>query len=431
MLNILTKENNRFFIHQPRGKQPGALDSILLLLLLTSILFFPFIPLSSSFFFSLEEVVVVLIGARLLQKQFFWLDRYLFVIIAFAVYATVVIVINPNRTHLSEYFEVYKILKYGTIYVFAIYYFLEERNHGAINKYLLVSFLILFFFNVMHYFNIIDFNKNITILYDSDGRDVRSFGLNSIGQAGPKRIVGTMGNPNDNAILFLFYFVYFQYLSVTVHSNKNMLYRCCYYGAFLMIILCQSRTGIVATFVVFFAGFFMRSKTMESIKSYLIHLFVFVLLIALLFSFEKEAGGMQYLRNTNVLNVGDNNSVRGRFEIWSYLIDMWMNKPVFGYGPNKEFMYSNFIYPENEYIFYLWRYGIIGLIFYLLILFIPAALLLRAKPINKFIIPFLLMLLTIALANNPFSNPKFLIIIALIIGYCVSLYYKKQQKADE
>lgn len=430
MFNILTKEKDKFFIHQPSGKQPGVLDSILLLLLLTSILFFPFIPVSPTFFFSLEELVVVLIGTRLLQKQFFWLDSYLLIIIAFAVYATMVILINPNRTHLSEYFEVYKILKYGVVYVFAIYYFLEEKNHEKIRKYLLISFIALVVFNVLHYFNVIDFNKNITILYDSDERDVRSFGLNSLGQIGPKRIVGTMGNPNDNAILFLFYFIYFQYRSITVYSNKNLLYRCCYYSAFLMIILCQSRTGIVATFVVFFASFFMRSKATESIKSYLIHLLIFALLVALLFSFEKDAGGMQYLRNTNMLDVAENNSVRGRFEIWAYLIDMWMNKPVFGYGPNKEFMYSNFIYPENEYIFYLWRYGIIGLIFYLLILFIPAALLLRYKPINKLMIYCILMLLTIALANNPFSNPKFSIIIALIIGYCVSLYYKKQQQVD-
>lgn len=430
MLKNPAEKKNSFFIYKPQETQHGCLDTLLLFLLLTGIILIPFIPLSSSFFFSIEELIVVLIGARLFQKCFFWLDWYLLIILFFAVFVLFVILINPNKAHLTEYFEIYKILKYGTIYTFSIYYFSTSKHLKKVNEFIIISFLILVVFNLLHYFDVFNFNKNVTILYDSDGRDVQFFGLNSLGLPGPKRMIGTMGNPNDNSILFLFYFVYFQSISSEVKKKKITIYKIFYFIAFLMIVMCQSRTGLIAALFVFCTGFLLRNKKEEKIIKYLFDLIIFTLLIVLLFVFEKNSG-VNYLGNTNIIEFDENASVRGRFEVWSYLLEMWSQKPLFGYGPNKEFMYANSIYPENEYIFYLWRFGIIGLVFYLLLMFFPAIKFLKNKPENRLLIYTTILISVVALTNNPYSNPKFLIIIALIVGYCVSLYYRKQIVKDE
>ena len=84
---------------------------------------------------------------------------------------------------------------------------------------------------------------------------------------------------------------------------------------------------------------------------------------------------------------------------------MIVKHPIFGYGPNKNFFYANHIYSENEYLLMTWRYGIIGLLFYLSIFIYPLLKFWgKAKPYAIQAILLILLVTISALTNNPFTE---------------------------
>jgi O-antigen ligase len=107
---------------------------------------------------------------------------------------------------------------------------------------------------------------------------------------------------------------------------------------------------------------------------------------------------------------------------------MWVQKPFFGYGPNKEYVYSKELHPENEYIFYLWRYGIQGVIFYLSMLLVP--LVYFYKRLKEFyFLPFIVfVILIVALMNNPLSNAKINVLFPMILGLSTAYLCKNTNK---
>lgn len=426
MQDLVKKNETNFFVYSPDLKKSQQIDTLLFTGLLFSVLFVPFIKISNEFFFSIEEFFVGLITLRIIFLRFFWVDKFVLLLALFSIYITFTILINSNRTVLREYFELYKYFKFGVLYVFAIYYFIKYTNWSFFDKLINFSFILLILFNFLHYFDVYDFNKNITILYDSDQRDILVFGFNSIGLPAAKRIIGTMGNPNDNAILFLFFLAYYQSKlknwSTIQDKTTIILQRINYlffYLSLLMILMCQSRTGIIAAIVIYITGLILKKITMKQIG---IDLLVVLLLIGIMYGLDHIS--LQYLSNTK-LNIDQNTSITGRFEIWKKLLSEWMQQPVFGYGPNKNYMYQNNIYPENEYIFHLWRYGVIGLVLYCGLLWFLFIRYFRDKQTNYFFSLVVVFVSVCALTNNPLTNPKFLIIFALISGYSMSLYYQR------
>ena len=116
---------------------------------------------------------------------------------------------------------------------------------------------------------------------------------------------------------------------------------------------------------------------------------------------------LDYYANTHI-KPQDNNSLRGRFEVWQYLFEMVKEKPVFGYGPYKQYFYQNEIYSESEYILYLWRYGIIGLLMYITWIIIPLWKNLKAAAENRFYILIAVAIMITAITNNPLTNQMIL-----------------------
>jgi O-antigen ligase len=93
-----------------------------------------------------------------------------------------------------------------------------------------------------------------------------------------------------------------------------------------------------------------------------------------------------------------------------------------GYGGNKAYFYAQKIYSENEYILMAWRYGIIGLMGYLLIYVIPLRNFLQTKRMDS-IYPavFAIVLMAVAaLTNNPFVDRTTMVLFAVAIGAAYS-----------
>jgi hypothetical protein len=188
-----------------------------------SVLFLPSIKINSQLYLGLDEFIVVIMGIRLLSKKFFWIDQLAIILILMSFFILASIIVNPNFSDYREYLEIHKVIKFAIFYVFTIFVFRDFKHEKGIVYFLTFSFILLFIFNALHLFNVFYFNEYVTILFDTDGRDVINFGKNSAGGPGPKRIVGTMGNPNINAILFLFYVSFFKAKRIKVHGTFSLI----------------------------------------------------------------------------------------------------------------------------------------------------------------------------------------------------------------
>jgi O-antigen ligase len=226
-------------------------------------------------------------------------------------------------------------------------------------------------------------------------------------------MVGTMGNPNINALVFSIFAIIF----IPFNYSKKQL--SIFLLAILMVFLCQSRTALIAWALILIGITILRLATWKW-KEWILILTGIVLMYfiswALATDFFKYSLYSNYILDGSILQTG---SALGRWEAWTLLGNMIIEKPIFGHGVNKEFFYANHIYSENEYILMAWRYGIIGLILYIGLFLYPAFILLRnhRSTIAKIALLFLALLLTTALTNNPFSDRTVVIFFAIILGF--------------
>jgi O-antigen ligase len=396
------------------------LDQGLLSLIAISVIFFPLVKLNSSFFLGIEEILIALAGIRVVQLRKLKLNYYVWFLIGFTAYISFVVLTNSRSApELANYFAMYKMGKFIVLFLFAfsVVNFTEEGVH----RFVVNTYTILLVFNGLHYFDVLGFNSIIEPLYDLDGRDLLAFGKNSIGEPATKRMFGTMGNPNDNAILLLLYVAYF-FSRIRNFSRASIQDKMYFYLGFLSIILCQSRTGFVA-YLVLFLLWVVTAKV--STKVVLINILIFGFLVSSLLLNNSQS--VEYFTNTKV-NISQNMAVRGRFEMWSFLWEMIIQKPVFGWGPNKKFFYKNAIYPENEYIFYLWKFGFIGLVGYLSWVLLPlyrGVQFLKKSPFYLFIV---IIILIGGLTNVPLSNPRIMVLFAIIVGYSMKSMEKDKRE---
>lgn len=408
-LNMLNMAKNSLTEIEPM--KPNSVDIWFLIVLLFTIVFVPFVPISASFNLSLEIILLLYPLVRLGIFRQFKLDSYSIFLFTFSLYIFFTIAINKHLNHWNEYFEILKVFKFILIYQFSFFVFQEVSFRKLLIKSLHVLFISYAVLNLIHFFDFFNFTRSFLIFYDPNQIDVQLYGLNSAGMPAAKRIIGTLGNPNDNAIFLLFFFVF--YISRVAYDKINWksidLYGFIFSG--VLVFLTQSRTGIVAMLFIFLIHLTLNRKYMLNV------LLTIVPTIALIYLFTVlDSVSFRYMQNTSVM-ITQNNSFSMRIEIWKQLLREWWQKPFFGYGPNKAHMYANNVYPENEYIFYLWRYGIIGLCYYLGTVTYPVLLFLRKIKGHKFFLYFMLVILITALTNNPLTNMKFMLIIALVFGF--------------
>jgi hypothetical protein len=306
---------------------------------------------------------------------------------------------NNRLDKIRDWFELLEVIKYLVILIF-----LTQFIHLIKEKFVFRSvFLCLVIFNIIHYFDLFQFNSIIETYYGSEIQ-VNTFGVNSLGQPDTKRLLGTLGNPNNNAILFLFFTIYF-----FPKRNEEKINSLFFISAATLLLMCQSRTTTVAFMVLFIAGVLIRKL---SIGQVLLFLSFFIFIYGLLWK-----GGNTYL-STIKNNPAKETSIRGRMETFKYLGKMICDSPFSGHSANKEFFDKQQLNADNEYILYAWRYGILGLAIYLVWLGRLTLLGFNARFTSE---GFRLLLFTVgigisALTNSPLNNPYLLFLLIIFVG---------------
>jgi O-antigen ligase len=380
-----------------------SFNYILALLIILSVTLIPDIRLANNFpkLQLIDFLMPFIIGAIFFNRKSLVFHKLYGAIILFGIYIIFTILYNGRYQVFRDYFEVYKLIKFLII----IIYFTTISIDKLKQRVLYPAFIGLVVFNLLHYFNVFHFNILLEKYYNG-GNHIKFFGLNTLGQPDIKRMVGTIGNSNNNAVLFMFFSVFF-----FPQKERNLKTIIPFFISILMVFLCQSRTSLVALFG-FLLVVLLFNK--ENIKSFLI--LVSVIVGAYLSSFLISSNA--YLETLFDGDLANNSSLRGRFESWMHLWEMIKEKPIVGYSPFKEYFYENKLYSENEYILMTWRYGIIGLLFYVVFLGFVFLKGIKNKLLNEGIqLAIITTVLAItALTNNPFSDRTLLVFFGITIG---------------
>lgn len=377
------------------------------ILVLLDAFFIPDIRISSQLpAFQLTDFLVPIIGLLLYPKLPQVRKEWWFIwILLFAGYMLLPILINGRIKQWNDYFELYRFIKLGVIFLL-----FRVTQSNQLYPLIVGSFMLLLLINVLHLYNVFNINELLTYAY-GDSIHFKLFGKDSIGNPAVKRMLGTMGNPNTNALLFLFFTVYF----LPVEKNRAQWALC--YTALFMVFLCQSRTSLLAAGIVIVALLILTKK--DGIKAAVwkivscIGLYVLATMIAT--SFFKYTSYSNSLMDGSALY---STSLRSRWESWSILWDMIKTKPLFGFAPYKSYFTAHQLYAENEYLLIWWRYGIFGLLFYLGIFLLPFWELFRRK-LDTHSVKAMIMIgvmLIAALTNNPLTERTISVLFVFILA---------------
>jgi O-antigen ligase len=331
--------------------------------------------------------------------------------------------VNGRLLIVQDLFECYKLLKWSIVVMF----FGLLPTQSYLEKWIKVGFIMLLVVNMLHYFNIANINSILTTYYNG-GLHIEYFGLNSLKEPAAKRMVGLVGNPNVNALLFSLFAI----LLFPFSGDKNKLFW--FLAAVFMVFLCQSKTSLISLCIVLLAIVILGLSEL-SLRMW--GLLILGIGVAYFGSWVMATSGFKYPLYSNVLfeegggKLMKTGSAKGRLEIWKYLGKMILERPVFGYGGNKEFFYNHKLYAENEYILVAWRYGIIGLVAFLYI-YIRSWLDFFRQPIRKdYAVPLLLIIafMVTSLTNNPLSDRTISMMYAMILGIGYNQLYQKAEKS--
>jgi O-antigen ligase len=338
-------------------------------------------------------------GLPRLYGSFQWGVIYLFVV------AGISLAINGNLFNFSDLIELYKYAKLLVVSVFAY--------HGAryVFSYLRFSgpFVIaLVVLNVIQYFGLFSFNDALASLYASP--DQLAGFIESSPQS--KRLLGLMGNPNVNAA--------FWFLSVVLLMSSNVRFKAVYVIlCALMIVASQSRgmlVGAVCAAIIYFLRARMTAK-----KRFWVVCSVIAMMYVLFF---HAAPYLNYIAVGMQANVVEDGSFTERIDVWTRLWDLALDRPMFGYGGAKQFFYDNAIYPDNEYILYLFRWGIAGLIGYCMLYWDGIISIFRSDHRSYCIGVSSVGLICAAIFNVPLTDPHISVLFSLLMG--LLLYTRRE-----
>ena len=404
--------------------KPGLLHKLLLFLAFLVLLdgmVIPDIWLSSklpSFQFTdfIWPIGLVLILPKLqYQKTYAWVVW----VCLFAVYMSIPIAVNGRIREINDWFELYKVVKLAA--VFLLFYQVAFVQFAAFIR---ISFIGLVLINVLHFYNVMHINDTLQAIYGTSDHWVL-FGKDSLGNPAVKRMLGTLGNPNSNALLFLFFAVYFV---PTQPSRKAYGW---FFSALLMVFMCQSRTSLLGCGAVIVGLLFVLWKNKAKNAMWQVPMMgigVYVIGLMLATSFFNYNGYSDSLLDGSAMH---SYSLRSRWETWGILWDMIRLKPWFGYGPFKSYFVANHLYSENEYMLMFWRYGIFGLLFYLGIFLIPLKSfwkqMMELKHLRMGL--FTIIMLIAALTNNPLTERSIALLFVFLLAQGVHEPHPNEEAA--
>ncbi|MBN4071177.1 O-antigen ligase family protein [Crocinitomix catalasitica] len=412
---------------------------VLAAVIFISVLFFPSIRLGGSL--PKIEIVDLLLPFITLfvvyRRKEIVNKNIIYILLGFSAYILLSMGINGRLAELRDYFEIFKLFK---IIILLVLFSLSGAAE-TVKKLIKPAFAGLVVVNLVHYFNLFQINEFLDQFFMGGGR-YSIFGLDSAGHLTFKRMIGLLGNPNDNAIVFMIFSIFF-----FPRKEVNLKSLAWFLTALIMMFLCQSRTALFALVPMLIVYALLIRKNLPLVlATFAISCLSFFIAFAItkntvhvgipskyaVYGDSADstftAAGTTYLESVVGGNLVQSQSVQGRLDTWKHLWRMIEKKPIFGHAPYKEYFYNSHLYAESEYILIIWRYGFIGLTIYLAFLIILLIQSIKGRKLEygSKLLLFLVLLLVTGLTNVPFGNKTIFVLLAIMIG----LFYNELKSGN-
>jgi len=255
-----------------------------------------------------------------------------------------------------DFWEFGKLLEYFLIFALVANLDISPNEMKHYYKIALVVFLCSAFFGITQYLNLVNINATISPYYAPTQMG---------GLLAHKRITGTTGNPNEfGALMVLASSLAFSGVLFLKKKTMRLFSWICFAVFVLSIVLTLSRSAIIAlTIAVFFIILFKYPLILgikRGIKKLLAIIPIIFLTILIIFKIAPEKF---FLRVGQLENIWNASSWQARIVNWKVNYALWELSPLFGWGPGKINMTT---IVDNEWLLLLRRYGLIGVIIFIL-----------------------------------------------------------------
>ncbi len=225
------------------------------------------------------------------------------------------------------------------------------------------------------------------------------------------RLVGTQMNPNDNAvILSLFYFYY-----LLMDSKKW------YFSIILggLVLLTQSRTVFILLILLTVVFLFVKLKKVMSKKRFFhVSLFIGIFLISFIYSSNN-------LRSIFTGEAFRSHSVQVRLDNFTNAIDSNSNSLSLGNGVITNPVEQFGVHIDSEFIVIILQFGIIGLVFWGLILLALATQFKQKTIAFSYWIVLIILIVGVSLTNFTFTHSHIGVAITFFLGV---IYYSSKDE---
>lgn len=292
-------------------------------------------------------------------------DRFFFYIVLCFIYVIVVLIsifINQRLFVFQDYAELLVIYRFiGLLYLS----YCVSKDRELFDKFQKVLFIILAIYIALCFLQVLDYyfiNKfgGLYSIYTPVHHMEASETLRQRFEA--NRFTGLSGNPSAYAstllgILFL----------ILIFSTKKLLYIFFAIAIVLLLVLSQARTAFIA---LIFLSLFLLVSYKGSYRSKIAYL-VILATFAIALSVATLVFNLTFIYSLFSVSLFEQESFLVRMAVWGRLLLMFLDKPLFGHAPSKDFFSLENIHVDSQYILILWSYGIFGLIIFLAISFYP------------------------------------------------------------
>jgi len=255
-----------------------------------------------------------------------------------------------------DFWEFGKLLEYFLIFTLVANLDISQNKIKHYYKIALVVFLCSAFFGIAQYLNLGNINATISAYYAPTQMG---------GLLAQKRITGTTGNPNEfGALMVLASSLAFSGVLFFKKKTIRLFSWICFAVFVLSIVLTLSRSAIIALIIaICFLTLFKYPLIFgikRGIKKLLVAIPIIMVTILIIIEIAPEKF---FFRISQLGNIWNASSWQARIVNWKVNYALWELSPLFGWGPGKMTMTT---IVDNEWLLLLRRYGLIGVIIFIL-----------------------------------------------------------------
>ena len=324
---------------------------------------------------------------------------------------------------INDFFLIIQLFLYYLIFYIAKTLYIKEGKFFKIYKFLAISGILVALFCILQYFNVLEINRKILVplyFYNKPLEQTKAFNL--VQGVHWRRIIGTFGNPNYCGMFFaiLLAATSSYYLFPIKGKLKLHYFFIIEIGIIALMMLTGSRTAMFSFVIITLFSVFSGKLKIKKLKYFFI--IIIGVIFILVFATPQYFIGRIFSEYT---------SFHAHLSMFKEAFKEINKSPILGLGPTKMQLTSTV---DNEYLLYLRRYGLIGIILFLLLhicIFIKGfSKFSKGKTTIENNIGFLTVQLAIiwaiyGLTSDAFKNPQMMGIIFFLTGLSWAKFPRK------